>query len=301
MRTRSLILSVLCQAALSSQQLPVFRVDVDLATVACVVTDARGVAIRGLEPGDFRIYDGTVRQEIRGVWVDGQLPLVVGLIIDESVSQRALVSRHQATVESFLRRIIRPGDRGFVVTAGRDVVLRSEFLGGPNGLRPVVLPRGGTLLGPPCPVLRGRSLCGGTALWNAVFAAASVKLRKYPGSKALVILSDGDDTGSTRTLEEAAEELRRSGGLVYAVPYPSPYPGGRRSLAWLAQQTGGAVFSPAGDEADSVLRQVESDLRSRYVLGFRPDTAVAPGLRRIRVEVTRPGLMVRVAPLPTEP
>lgn len=283
-------------AADAQQGPPVFHVDVDLATVACVVTDAKGLAVRDLRSEEFRVFDGTVRQEVRNVWVDRDLPLVVGVIIDSSESQRSLARQHEATVAQFLKGFIRPADRAFVVSAGRDVLLRSEVIGGPNGLRQVVIRAGGEPLGPPCPVVKGRSLCGGTALWNAVYAAANLKLRRFPGSKALVILSDGDDTGSMRTLDETVDEVQRAGGIVYAVRYPSAGRSGGRNLFRLARETGGMLFDPEGDEYRAVLEQIEKDLRSRYVIGFKPESpAGETGARRLRVQVTRPGLMVRVA------
>ncbi len=295
MRRRIAIVGALFCAGLCAQDGPVFRVDVDMATVACVVTDEHGIAVRDLRRDEFRVYDDGGPREIRSVWADGDLPLVVGIIIDASDSQRALWRRHEATVERFLAAMIRPGDRAFVVAVNSSVILRSEVIGGLNGLRRVVLGPGGDPLGPPCPVVRKRPVCGGTALWNAVYASANLKLRRFPGSKALVILSDGDDTGSTRSLDEAVDEVRRAGGVVYAVKYPSGGRSGRNSLQRLARETGGVLIDPAGDEYRTVLERIEKDLRNRYVIGFRADPPTGgPGERRIRVAVTRPGLMVRL-------
>ena len=295
MRRRIAILGTLFCPGLWAQDGPVFRVDVDMATVACVVTDEHGIAVRDLRRDEFRVYDDGSPREIRNVWADADLPLVVGIVIDASDSQRALWRRHEATVENFLAALVRPGDRAFVVAVNSSVVLRSETIGGPHGLRRVVLGPGGDLLGPPCPTVRKRPVCGGTALWNAVYASANLKLRRYPGSKALVILSDGDDTGSTRSLDEAVDEVRRAGGVVYAVKYPSGGRSGRNNLLRLARETGGVLIDPGEDEYRAVLERIETDLRSRYVIGFRADPPNAePGERRVRVAVTRPGLMVRV-------
>jgi hypothetical protein len=192
--------------------------------------------------------------------------------------------------------------RGIVlllVEVNRDVILRSELIGSTNGVSHVFSAGIGEPLGEPCPTLRGRSLCGGTAVWNAVYAAAHWKLRSLQGSKALLILSDGDDTGSTHTLNQAVEEAQGSDAIVYGIRYsnaetaPSATPPGD-GLSRLASETGGVVFDPPGNGYGEILSRIEADLRSRYILGFHPSAAPTGNPRhQLRVEVTRPGLTVR--------
>src|SRR3984893_4885590 len=144
-------------------------------------------------------------------------------------------------------------------------------------------------MGEPCPTLRGHSLCGGTARWNAVHASARLKLRRFTGSKALVILSDGNDTGSTYKLKAALEEVQRADAAVYAVQYPDPVAALiSNRLSVLTEQTGGVLFRPPGTDYGEILSRIESDLRSRYILGFRPLSE--EGSHELKVEVTRPGV-----------
>jgi VWFA-related protein len=278
---------------LVAQEQPTFRADAALVTVPVLVTDSRGTPVRDLQSSDFRLYDNDVSREISHVWLEEELPLVVGIIVDVSASQRSFLHEHRAAVDAFIARILHPGDRAFVVAVNQNVVAESEFVGRPSGVSQVLLPHGGQPLGEPCGVLRGRNLCGGTALWNAVYAAAHIKLSRYTGARALLILSDGNDTGSTHHLDQALDEVHRTGVLAYAIRYPDPLT--RTSddgLARLAAETGGAEFpAPYGDYAP-IFDRIERDLRSHYVLAISP-SAATDGLHRLRVEVKRPGLTVR--------
>ena len=272
--------------AMLLQDAPVFRADVRLMTVPCAITDARGIAVRDLKPDEFRLYDNGVLQQIRNVWIDRDLPLMLGAILDASASQRAFLREHQDAVQQFQTRMMRPQDRSFVAWVNEAVILKSET----HGPRQVFLPRGGELLGEPCPKVRGRSFCGGTALWNAVYAAAHLKMQSFDGSKALVILSDGNDTGSIRSLQEALDELHRAGIVVYVIRYPDPLTAKSDSgLQRLATETGGLLFDPPGADYAPILERIEADLRSHYVLGFQP----AAEKHQLKVEVTRPGVTVR--------
>ena len=77
------------------------------------------------------------------------------------------------------------------------------------------------------PAERWQARTGGNALsageqplWNAVYAAAHFKLNGAGDNKVLLILSDGNDTGSTHSFSSALEEVQRSGAVVYAIQYP---------------------------------------------------------------------------------
>jgi Ca-activated chloride channel family protein len=258
-----------------------------------VVTDARGLPVQDLKPDEFRLYDNGVVREIRHVWVEEELPLAIGILVDISASQRALLREHQNTVDGYLARLLRPGDRAFVVAVDEKAVLQSEFIGRASGPSRIPLARGGEPLGEPCPALRGRHLCGGTTLWDAVYETTHLELSRFTGSRALLILSDGNDTGSIHHLDQALEEVQRAGALVYAIRYPDPLSelaGG--GLSQLAAETGGVEFAaPAGDYA-AVLNRIQRDLRSQYVLGFHPEGG--GGSRHLlRVEILRPGVSVR--------
>ena len=278
-----------------AQDRPVFRADATLVTVPVLVTDARGTPVRDLEQSDFRVYDNDLPCQIRQLWFEEQLPLAIGIVVDISDSQRSFLREHRAVVDAFVARMLRGGDRAFIVAVNQKVNLEAEFIGKPSGVSQVLLPAGGQGLGVQCGTLGGRGLCGGTALWNAVYATAHEKLSRYEGSRALLILSDGNDTGSTHSLDQALAEVQRAGAIVYAIRYPDPISHiSGEDLARLAAETGGVEFTAPSSDYDAIadFGRIERDLRSHYVLGISPSAAPDP-IHRLRVEVTRPGLTVR--------
>jgi hypothetical protein len=155
------------------------------------------------------------------------------------------------------------------------------------------------LFGQPCARrsvagFRPISACGSSPLWNAIYDAAEIKLRPITGNKALLILTDGFDTGSTHTWQQAADAANRAGANVYAIQYRSGF--GRNfapDLYRLVEAAGGTWFqAPAGDHGPIATR-IETDLRHRYVLGIRPERLSGKLRHNIRVEVARPELTVR--------
>jgi VWFA-related protein len=287
---RAAALVVLLSLAFCSQAQSVFRAEVDLVVVPCVVTDQHGAAVTGLGREDFRLFDNGVLQDIRNLWLDKDLPLALGVIVDVSESQSRLIRSHRADVDQFLDRILRPRDRAFVIEVNRDVILRSEVVGSAHGVSHVFSEDIGRPLGEPCPTLRGRSLCGGTALWNSVYSAVHWKLRSLQGSKALLILSDGNDTGSTHSLDQALEEAQASGAIVYAIRYPDGAAAETSDgLSRLTAETGGVLFDPHGASYAEVLSRIEADLRSRYIIGFHSSLAPTGMPHQLKVESIRPG------------
>jgi VWFA-related protein len=138
------------------------------------------------------------------------------------------------------------------------------------------------------------SRCGGSAIWDAVYAASQMKLRALQGTKALIILSDGLDTGSIHNLDRTIEEVQASSTVVYAIKLGDVRALLTRGLSKLAGETGGQQIRPRGNNFAEIFRHIESDLRTRYVLGFRSDRSTArEGLHQLRVETIRPGADVR--------
>ena len=112
----------------------------------------------------------------------------------------------------------------------------------------------------------------------------------------LLIVSDGNDTGSTHSFSEALEEVQRSGTVVYAIQYPDAVNGDISSgdLQRLADATGGMLFHLQGADYSDPIARIVSDLHGRYVLGFRPESTSSDSLQHtLRVDVLRPRATVR--------
>ena len=284
---RLVIFALLLTSAMLSQDVPLFRETATLVTIPSAVTDERGMPIYELKVDDFRLYVDGVRRKIDNLWSEADLPLLLGVINDRSDSQRNRISEEDRVVTQLLERVIHRQDRAFVVAVNENIIVRSEVSGGPYGLHYKLLAAPG---GVPLTVSCGGRICGGTALWNAVYASAHLKLSGPGADKALVILSDGDDTGSTHSFDAALEQVQRSGTVVYAVEYDASSGDLRR----LTDETGGILFDPPDADYSEIISRIEADLHSRYILGFRPEaTGSDTQHHSLKVEVGRSGASVR--------
>jgi VWFA-related protein len=219
------ILALLLTPWVFSQDVPVVHETGALVNVPCVVTDGRGQTINNLNINDFRLYVDGVQRQIDSLWLEGDLPLFLGVIEDVSQSQQNRISQNDLAAAQLLQKVVHKQNRAFLVAVNDNVILKAEVSEGPNGLRSKFPPPGGELLGVPCGATEGsrgrkRPACGGTALWDAVYAAAHYKLSGPGDNKALLILSSGNDTGSTHSFSSALEEVKRSGTVVYAIQVP---------------------------------------------------------------------------------
>jgi VWFA-related protein len=292
--------SVLAVAS-SSQTVPAFRSNTELVAIPCAVIVAQGVAVNDLTRDEFRVYDNGLRRKIENLWLDTDLPLTLGVIIDASESQHEQLEEHRRTALELLERILRPGDRAFVISVDEDVRLWVDLTSTTYELRKQMTGTPGDLLGQPCPksqtivpCLKPTSACGSSPLWNAIYDAARLKLRLPAGNKALLILTDGFDTGSTHSWHQAADEVQRAGGTLYAIQYQSQF-GGKFApdLYRLVGEAGGTWFHAPNGEYHPIVSRIEADLRRRYVLGIRPEKLSGKVRHDVRVEVTRPDLSVR--------
>ena len=120
MRRQLLLLAAL--SAGYAQTVPNIRVDVNLVTLAASVSDRNGAPVQNLHREDFVLFDNAEPREIKYLWQEMDLPLTVGLIADVSGSQSGLVGKHRQTITQFLRQVIGPRDRAFIVTVVRRMV-----------------------------------------------------------------------------------------------------------------------------------------------------------------------------------
>lgn len=285
-----------------------FRVDVNLVTLPVQVSTLDGSSARQLERDDFVLIDNGETRPIESVWFEKDLPLTLGLIVDVSDSQADWVAAQRVTVAGFLRRLLRKGDRAFLLTVGSEVRLVTEATASLavllEGLETIARQgeQAGSPFGEQCPKrVLGQArpgvepiviaACGGTALWNAVWAAAALKMRTVSGRKALLILSDGIDTGSSHSLPQAAAELQRAETVAYAIQYPRQSRRSSVGLQRLAEETGGLRFLPPAGSYEPVFARIEEDLRNQYVLGFRPPSA--GGFHRIELSTRDEQVRVR--------
>jgi Ca-activated chloride channel homolog len=295
---------LLCGGLLAGQQKADIRVDVDLVTVACSVTDRGGAPVKNLKSEDFVLMDNGVPQKIGQFWQESDLPLTVALVADISGSQAMFIKNHRNAVTQFLSQVIGPRDRAMVVEVAQQAWLVSDLTNDPNALRKSVQSIGlrqskdEPLLGVRC------HRCGGTALWHGIYYAARLGLRPVTGRKAIVALSDGMDTGSDVSLNDAIEMAQTAETVVYGIKYASPFrylslgatiaQAVSRGLERMSRETGGVTYPNPGRKLSDVFSQIEADLRNSYVLGFTPAAEARDGkFHKLEVKPVRKDVLVR--------
>lgn len=295
---------LLCGGLLAGQQKADIRVDVDLVTVACSATDRGGAPVKNLKPEDFVLTDNGVPQKIRQFWQESDLPLTVALVADISGSQAMFIKNHRNAVTQFLSQVIGPQDRATVVEVAQQAWLVSDLTNDPDALRQSVQSVGlrqskdEPLLGVRC------HRCGGTALWHGIYYTARLGLRPVTGRKAIVVLSDGMDTGSDVSLNDTIEMAQTAKTVVYGIKYASPFrylslgatiaQAVSRGLERISRETGGVTYPNPGRRLGDVFSQIEADLRNLYVLGFTPAVEARDGrFHKLEVKAVRKDVVVR--------
>jgi VWFA-related protein len=310
MRTaRSVFLILLAVTMLGAQSSPDIRVDVDLVAVSCSVTDHNGAPVRGLKREDFELRDNGQPREISNFWQESDLPLSIAFVADVSGSQAGFIKSHRDAVAQFFRQVMSPRDRAIVVEVARQSWLLADLTESSDALNAAV-ERIGTregkqspMLGPPCRNADFPHSCGGTALWHGVYYAAK-RLKPVAGRKAIIILSDGMDTGSDISLTNVIEMAQSAGVIVYSIKYANPMrfislvatiaQAVSHGMERLSRETGGLSFPNPGRKISEVFSQIESDLRNLYVLGFTPPSdARDDKFHKLDVTTTHAGVSVR--------
>ena len=258
------------------------ELEVDLVELFVTAADSSGRPVRGLAAEDFEVSDAGKPQKIAQFERVENLPLQLGIAIDTSFSMASDLTEAQRAAAGFLHNLVTPKDRCFALSFG----------GRPALLMPLVDDVEAVSLS-----LEGLRAYGRTALYDAVISSLYY-FRGQRGQRALVVLTDGEDTGSSTSWEDALEYARRSGVTLYAIGLnvSGMNLDIRGKLSTLAESTGGRVFFIGkADELSGAYDQIEEELRNRYFLAYNADQpADENGLRQIDVRAKR-GLKARVS------
>ena len=234
------------------------EVDVNLIELYTTVTDKNGLLIRGLEKDEFKVWEDGRPQQIAKFELVEDLPLTLGITIDTSGSMFESLGEAQRAAIGFLESIITPRDRCFALAFAD---------------RPALLMQRTSDVGAVAEVLENLVANGSTSLHDAIVTSLYY-YRGVRGRRALVLLSDGDDTSSSLEFEESLEYAKRSGVSVFAIGLRigKADVGARRKLEKLASETGGRTFYiKEASELASVYKDIERELRSQYLVAYSSD------------------------------
>lgn len=176
-------------------------VDVTLVTLVATVTDSNGHYVPNLGATDFTVVEDGKEQKVALVERSDDLPLSIGVLLDTSTSMRSKIQTATAAIDRFLRTL-GPADDIFLMSFAGKPKLEQNFTNDRNKISKS---------------LRKVQLASRTALYDSIEQGIS-KIRdgKHP-KKALLLVTDGQDTSSSISLEQAIDDVRQSRVLVYCL------------------------------------------------------------------------------------
>ncbi len=262
---------------------PEFGSVVEVTSVELPVTvlDDAGKPVRDLSIEDFKVLEDDVAQEISHISLHQNLPIRLGIVIDSSGSMQTTLPIVQRVVMGFLRKLLRPRDRAFIET----------FSDRPDILAPFTADFG-TLENALLALFADRS----TALYDATVMGL-FQFSGIRGRKAMVIVTDGDDTVSKYSFAAAKDFAVRSGVTIYTIGINLPPRKilTRHQLRTLAEVSGGrAFFIAEKKELNTIYDEIDEELRTQYLLAYTSNSTQPPEkMRKIEVEVERKRIDVR--------
>src|SRR5512146_310076 len=253
-----------------------FKVNVKLVNVFTTVTDANGAPIGGLDKKDFKVFEDGVPQKIAVFARESALPLSVILAIDASLSTRKDLPLEIESAKRFSRAILRPQD-GLSVMQFSEIV--KEVVPFTNNLRRIDQGVSHIQTG------------AATALYDAIYLGSSALQRRH-GRKVMVLITDGGDTMSQTSYQEALRAAQISETILYAiimVPIEASAGrdlGGEHALIQMTHDTGGKYYYATSiQQLDEAFRQISDELRTQYLLAYYPPKTAYEDFRHIKVEV----------------
>ncbi|MDR3764344.1 MAG: VWA domain-containing protein [Acidobacteriota bacterium] len=256
----------------------VIRTEVREVVLHATVVDEHMRLVTTLDRAAFRVFENGRAQKITS-FLRGDVPVELGIVIDNSGSMRDKRSSVNAAALNLVRAG-NPRDEVCIVNFNNEFYLDQELTDNID------------LLGNALERIEAR---GGTALFDAVMATSEYLMHNGKLSKKVIlVITDGEDTSSRHTLEQAERALAIDGGpTVYTIGIlgHEREKKARHALRALAEQTGGVAFFPVDvSQVEAISQQIAHDIRNQYTIGYPPEIGPEKGdYRQVRVEASSKG------------
>ena len=268
---------------------PRFRVGVDTVSLSITLVDEGGRLITGLPEENFTVYEDGVQQDIH-FFAHGELPLKMVILLDVSSSMRQKIEMAQEAAVRFVDSL-KPGDEVQVVEFGSRVLTLVEFTPDFTEVADAI---------------RSTTVAGATPLYNAIYISLK-DLEAYRSDqldrRAIVVLSDGNDTQSVLRFEDVKEEARKSNIIIYAISLRASeadlrkekYRNAKYELDMLAEESGGVSYAPEKlNDLSGVYEVILEELKGQYTLGYvSMNTEYDGKWRHLQILTAEPGTSVR--------
>jgi Ca-activated chloride channel homolog len=276
---------------------PSFSSAVDMVKLNVSVTDAADRCLTGFLATDFNVLEDGVAQQV-SLFTQERLPITLAILIDNSTSmENSLPAAKRAALR--LLQALQEGDEAEVAQFNHRLSVLQDFTADQARLETAVV---------------GIRASGDTGLYDALYL--TLKDRRFRersdrlGRRAIVILSDGEDTSSLVGDEQVLELARRSDVAVITIGLRVASPvtlGPFRTEAFdratfflkaMARETGGRSYFPTRlSQLDGVYDKIADELRMQYVLGYVSSNPVRDGqYRKIAIRVAQESVLLRHRP-----
>ncbi|MGA9567845.1 MAG: VWA domain-containing protein [Candidatus Korobacteraceae bacterium] len=253
------------------------RVNVKLVNVFTTVTNSGGAPVSSLKQDDFQIYEDGKLQKIAVFQRESELPLSIVIAVDTSLSTRNDQKLELESARRFSHAILRPID-GISLFQFSEVV--DQLTPFTADIR--VIDRG----------INRVHTGAATALYDTLYLGSDALLDRR-GRKVMVVITDGGDTVSKTSYQQAVREAQEAEVILYSiiiVPIESNAGrdiGGEHALITLSRDTGGKYFYASSlEQLDSAFRQISDELRTQYLIAYYPSERLSDSeYRRIEIKI----------------
>ena len=253
------------------------KVNVKLVNVFTTVTDAGGAPVSSLKQDDFQLFEDGKPQKIAVFHRESELPLSIVVAIDTSLSTRGDQKLELESARRFAHTILRPID-GLSLFQFSEVV--DQLTPFTSDLR--TIDRG----------INHVHSGAATALYDTLYLGSDALLQRR-GRKVMVVITDGGDTVSKTSYQDAVRAAQEAEVILYSiiiVPIENSAgrdTGGEHALIQLSRDTGGKYFYASGlEQLDAAFRQISDELRTQYLLAYYPSDRLGDSdFRRIDIKI----------------
>lgn len=271
------------------------RIDTDLVSIVTTVTVPLGARLDELGREDFEVLEDGKPQEIASFARDQDTPLRLVMLFDSSLSVASRIGFERQAAARFFGRVMRPQDEAALFAFSTDVEVLQSLTSRVSFLTEAT---------------KRLRADGATSLYDGVFLAADY-LKLYPGRHIIVIVSDGGDTASGKSLQQALAQAHIADAVIFAIFSGNPSPSenlrdlaAERALVTLTEETGGDVYTPRSrvgvsdkesnqqevNYLDDAFAALADRLHTQYKIGFYSNNETRDGrFRKLTVRIKKPG------------
>lgn len=286
----------------------VIKIETNLVSVPVIVSDRQGRFISGLKVDDFRLFQDGKPQQI-DYFADDKEPINVALLLDTSKSTNEVIDEIKTAALDFIK-LLKKEDRAMIIGFDSDIRNLSPLTSERKILRNAIY--------------RAEASEGiGTIMRKTVGDVVNYNFADVTGRKAVILLTDGKDFGSSISKETLFQNLEESDVLVYSIFYTTettnrllapPAKGVQRGernrrfielliknnleatefLNEMSELTAGRFYKIDVTNLKQTFRNIVDELKRQYRIGFYPPLDTEKGVsHRLKVEVDRKNVSVR--------